>query len=380
MARFGLILTLVLFASSAAEACSVPVFRYALERWPPSKYDLFIYHRGPLSPADEKAIAGLKLSARQANVSFVPIDLAKEVDANRQAIWDREPGASQLPRVVLRYPDSSPKVASVWSGPLLDAAKASLFVSLARQAVFNKITVGYTSAIILVLSGNDEADKSARAMLDRELPKIAKRIELPARTDEGPQIKSLVPIRVEFTVVEVKREDAEDVLIRSLIASEEGLEKVRGPIAFPVFGRGRALCSLHGKDLERPGELHRSLEFLCKACSCQVKELNPGVDLLIAGDWEMIFDAEIGPPPREVRGDGDLSSAEPRPAGAGGPPRVEFRSAPPAGYSTSELERTSQVATRAPWTRLGTLAALILVAASGFWLFRTRRIIPPDRT
>jgi hypothetical protein len=37
-------------------ACSVPVFRYALERWQPSKYELVVFHKGPLRPADRDAV------------------------------------------------------------------------------------------------------------------------------------------------------------------------------------------------------------------------------------------------------------------------------------------------------------------------------------
>ena len=32
-----------------AEACSVPVFRYALERWQADPYEVFVFHRGPLT-------------------------------------------------------------------------------------------------------------------------------------------------------------------------------------------------------------------------------------------------------------------------------------------------------------------------------------------
>src|ERR1041384_5010203 len=31
-------------------------------------------------------------------------------------------------------------------------------------------------------------------------------------------------------------------------------------------------------------------KFLCRECSCQVKELNPGVDLLFVADWRDYFD------------------------------------------------------------------------------------------
>src|SRR5207244_3277857 len=49
----------------------------------------------------------------------------------------------------------------------------------------------------------------------------------------------------------------------------------------------------------------KATEFLCRDCSCQVKELNPGVDLLIAADWNHIFDemfkvAEAPPAPIDM--------------------------------------------------------------------------------
>ena len=71
-------------------------------------------------------------------------------------------------------------------------------------------------------------------------------------------------------------------------------------IVFAFFGRGRVLTALHGKDLKAK-ELEEVAKFLCGACSCQVKELNPGIDLLFAVKWEAFLDIEITPQPREAR-------------------------------------------------------------------------------
>ncbi len=117
---------------------------------------------------------------------------------------------------------------------------------------------------------------------------------------------------------------------------------MKGPIAFPVFGRGRALCSLHGRDLEKPSELQRSLEFLCNACSCQAKELNPGLDLLISTDWTA--------PPETI------SSAEPVDTNQPG------TDAPPADDSPALRPRDYAVA-----------AAGLAVVLSGIWVLRSRR-------
>ena len=63
--------------------------------------------------------------------------------------------------------------------------------------------------------------------------------------------------------------------MRLLLSSEAGLEKTKAPLVFPIFGRGRVLGGLEVK----AKEIEEAARFLCGACSCQVKELNPGVDL-----------------------------------------------------------------------------------------------------
>jgi hypothetical protein len=372
MRRFGLVLTALLTLALPSFACSVPVFRYALERWQPARYELVVYHRGPLSPADRTIYRQLETAGRTANVRLTDADFDGRVGPDLKAVWEREGKDAPLPRIVLRYPDTKAEVASVWAGPLTAEATA-VFDSLARRAIFERLTAGHAGVVVLLLSGDGPADDSARSMLRAELPRIAARVKLPAPTDEGPQVESELPLRIEFPVVEVSRTPAEETLVRMLVGSEDGLAEVNGPIAFPVFGRGRALCSLHGKDLTDSTELQRSLEFLVGACSCQVKELNPGVDLLLSANWDTIFDAERGPPPRVVAANG-LPAAETRAAGAFGAAPAALRSPPPTGYSAGELEAVvSHSGGRSPWLRLGTVAAAALVLLTGFWAFRSRR-------
>jgi hypothetical protein len=372
MLRFGLAVFVTLLASPAF-ACSIPVFRYALEQWPPSPYQLVVYHQGALSKDDRATFQKIADAARRANVEVSAVDL-ENAEPGQKAVWEREGKGIRMPRVLLRYPLSEPEFPSVWSGPLAIEPVVALFDSPARRAVFDRLTLGNAGVGVLLLSGDQPADDAARAMLSRELPRIAARIELPARSAEGPQIKSDVPLRVAFPVVEVRREPQEELLVQMLVGSEDGLAAVRGPIVFPVFGRGRALCSLHGKDLEKPGELQRSLEYLCRACSCQVKELNPGVDLLIAGNWDSIFDAEKGPAPRVVSLDANPPRAETRTSAAGGPGRSELRSAPPLDYAAVEVNGDpSPSSSRSPWLRYGTVAALGFVCVTGFWALRGRR-------
>jgi len=373
MQRLALTTFVLLVFHAAGEACSVPVFRYALEQWPASKYDILVFHRGPLTEDQRKLMAELRPKLEVANAVAVPIDLVDPLDPKYKALWELEAKDTPLPRVLLRYPESGPKIASVWSGSLAEVGKLSMLVSPTRQFIFDRLTVGNAGVVLLLLSGDSAADEQARSMLRKEIPRITSGIEAPVLTAEGPQVQSRLPLKIAFPVIEVPRNPEEEILVRILLGSEDGLDKVKGPIAFPVFGRGRALCSLHGNDLQKPGELQRSLEYLCRACSCQVKELNPGIDLLISGRWESIFDAELGPKPRDM-----VPASETRPSSIGGPIRAEMRSAPPRGYNAVEVDDEETNSIRPRWLHIGTFAAAILFFASGVWVLRSRRPSPPD--
>jgi hypothetical protein len=367
MPRIGLAV-FAIFLAQPAFACSIPVFRYSLERWAPSPYALVVYHNGPLTKEDRSAVQQILDAGHRANAKVTTVDLDGDVDPDQKAVWDREGKNLKAPRVFLRYPDCHADIPSLWSGPLVVEPIVALFDSTARQAIFDRLTLGNAAVIVLLLSGDQKADDAVRAMLRRELPVIAARMDLPPQTPEGPQVQSGLPLRVTFPVVEVARDSKEDLLVRLLVKSEDELDRVRGPIVFPVFGRGRALCSLHGKALEKPDDLRRPLEFLCRACSCQVKELNPGVDLLMTGNWERIFDAEKGPMPQVVVE--TRRSASP-PAGVS-----ELRASPPDGYSPVETVGGSNRPSPRPWVRYGVMAAGLTII--GYCLVRGRRANPPE--
>ena len=59
-------------------------------------------------------------------------------------------------------------------------------------------------------------------------------------------------------------------------------------MVFPIFGRCRALLPLVGPGISAEN-IRSSAAFLAGACSCQVKELNPGFDLLITANWKELL-------------------------------------------------------------------------------------------
>ncbi len=88
------------------------------------------------------------------------------------------------------------------------------------------------------------------------------------------------------------------MLLIKLILGFEASEKDE-PLVAPVFGRGRALEVIPAKQLN--ASLIEDLTmFLCGACSCQVKERNPGFDLLLSTDWNRELFGEDGETPPTV--------------------------------------------------------------------------------
>jgi hypothetical protein len=85
----------------------------------------------------------------------------------------------------------------------------------------------------------------------------------------------------------VKRDDPrEKFLLNCLLKSEPDLSEYgQEPIAFPVFGRGIVLYAIIGKGIT-PEVISAATSFIVGPCSCQVKEQNPGFDLLLNFDWE----------------------------------------------------------------------------------------------
>jgi hypothetical protein len=78
------------------------------------------------------------------------------------------------------------------------------------------------------------------------------------------------------------------MLIDLLLRAHQDLTEAKEPMLFPVFGRGRALEAFVGQEINVE-TVEAAATFLCGACSCTIKGLNPGIDLLFAADWNSVL-------------------------------------------------------------------------------------------
>jgi hypothetical protein len=292
-----LTLALLLWISPAAPACSIPIFRYALERWVPAKWDVFVYHRGPLTDAKREAVDKLR-AAKNANITVIDVDLDTKPDTKHSALFERIAGSHELPLLAIRASDAEPKSQPAWTGAITQANIDALLDSPTRRQITRHLAQGHTGVLVLLESGDQAKDNAVAAMLDEQRPKM-EATKLPEPSKEGTQPRSKLPLKVVFDVVRLSRSDKREApFIRMLLAIDPELEKVKGPIVFPVFGRGRGLGGLHGDDLT-PDELGHVARFLCGKCTCELKELNPGVDLLFSADWEGFVEGTAEPPSKK---------------------------------------------------------------------------------
>src|SRR5262249_7373856 len=161
----------------------VPVFRYALERWPADPYEILVFHRGPLSPADKALTDALaKLAdadAPVANFTFERVDLAKKTDKELLRLFESQPDKENLPLLVVRYPAPSGINENVWSGRLSADAVRQLLDSPVRREVVRRIVSGDSGVWILLECGDRAKDDAAEKLLRGELLKLQQTLKLP---------------------------------------------------------------------------------------------------------------------------------------------------------------------------------------------------------
>jgi hypothetical protein len=324
----ALVLGGFLLAPRPARACQIPVFRYALERWAAEPYEVVVFHQGPLGPEEKQLVQRLHEAEKSAtNIVVADADLSRPLPDSLQQLWktqaERAVDAKGAWMVVRRTEQGEDDLPPAWAGRLDAANVAALLDSPARREVAKRVLAGESVVFLLVESGDKAADDRAAKVVDDQLRKLQGSIRLPdINPDEpGPRVLSALPLKLAFSLVRVSRSDPAEapfaaMLLQGLAPAELPKSakakaqanapaakpvQPKGPVLVPVFGQGRALCALAGNDIDAQ-HVEDVAVFLTSACSCQVKQLNPGYDLLMKADWRSILDegvaAEEEPTPR----------------------------------------------------------------------------------
>lgn len=266
-------------------ACQIPVFRYALERWPADAFSIEVAPAASPTAEERRALVRLEDGAAFNGGPFNYAVTRLPVAAGPGQVAIRPPRGTHL----------------LWTGSVAEA-DAAVAAGPAHRELVRRLLAG-DAVVWLVLVGADGAADRAVDLLEAELPQLAAEIVLPRGIGlPGSELLSDVPLEVRFSVLVVQPDDAVAGLLRPTLEArltpEDGAgdaDRQEPTLVVPVFGRGRAARVLRGIALDAD-TVADITTFLCGACSCQAKQLAPGFDLLLAAAWdEALFGG--GPPP-----------------------------------------------------------------------------------
>jgi hypothetical protein len=289
--------------AACAVACNVPVFRYALERWQNDLYHVVVFHKGNLSADDKKRVDDIgrrsALEGGTANLEVTSVDVTQPFEPGIEDLWKTVPKDAQLPFVLLQSRMGRDKTLTVWEGPLSSVNLDALTHSRDRQEIVDRLLKGH-SAVWVVLPGKDEtATHNTVDLIETELNRLQDELPLPEGIGQpGSEVYSEIPLTLRFSVYVLKPGPEADALLPEMMKRvAPGAAADGQALVTPVFGRGRAVDVIPGDKVDE-ATVEDLSRFICGACSCQVKEQNPGFDLLMAVKWnERLFSPDVLPPP-----------------------------------------------------------------------------------
>jgi hypothetical protein len=358
-----------------AVACETPVYRFALysPRWAPWPYVVFHIHGGEAGQeAEVQAKLKQLVAAKQEliNLSFESID-GSNADALKplppavQRLWNERKEKIPLDVVV------NPAGQIVFAGQLAVADVAALVDSPVRREMAKLLGEGHL--VVVLLDGKRPEDNAAA---EKTIADVVQKVNAgkledlrpaddpapglvpePAKKDSAATLAKKKPApadpkKLQATLLKVSRSDpAEAWLVRMLMRADKDLDPLADqPMAFWIYGRARAFPPLVGKGITEEN-LVGDLRLLTGPCTCEIKDQNPGMDLLTTTDWK-----EVAEQMRRLFGEEpggeelDITSLVPRldltpPDLSALQPTAAAASQPAAGHDQSRSRDAAELAT-----------------------------------
>ncbi len=376
----------LLIVTTTIWACQVPVFRYALERWTPDTYELVIAPRkGGLTGKEEAALEFLTEHSKSLEI---PLNLKTRVLGEGENSTDAAIAS-------LFYPGHHQGIgaAPIWQGGLTMENARRIVDSPVRRELATRILKGESSIWLVVESGDAEKDSKAEAILAEGIQTATEMLQIPdgvvgqnevdagtaGDVDHENILQSDVPLKIEFSVLRVDRLDPEEaIFLQMFLHLEDDLvDFAAEPMAFPVFGRGRVLEPLIGLGINESNILEHS-GYLCGACSCEVKDQNPGMDLLMAVNWDAAMEGsqviidKLLPPlegPAALLAAAESGASDEKAAAAAEVVAPEPDAEPVSPEMIAEIVSTERPFARL-WVILG--GVLVLLGLGSFFILRKK--------
>ncbi len=206
----------------------------------------------------------------------------------------------------------TPWQTKLYAGQLDKETIRAMVDSPVRRKLGKLIEEGHSSVLLVLNCPDEKQNERAAKVVGETIAQVKEETEAEEATQEeqetaegespaeepdefwagGPQDVPQLPFKVASLTLS-RTDETEKWLVDSLLAIEPDLhdeEFADEVMIFAVFGRGLALPPYIGKGITSDN-LIDCMFFLSGPCSCQVKDMNPGMDLLMKWDWEATAEA-----------------------------------------------------------------------------------------
>lgn len=285
---------IVLFLLSIKQIfpCNVPVFRYALERWTADPYRLIIFHKGQISTELTNLLRELEHLSFQGDSTLNIVTKYTDLNETGENRFQGRDENLTYPLMMLHYPEESGIPYPLWLGEL-NKSNIELFkASPTRKKIADLLISGETAVFLFLESGNSELDKNYYNILKKEIEILSTNLKIPTSgtdVDGNPiEVDDFQNIDLKFSIKKVSRKNpTEQIFIDMLLGTESDLSDYQVPLVFPIFGQGRSLYALVGSGINKK-TIEKACSSLVDWCSCEIKALHQGVDLLFLAQWSEI--------------------------------------------------------------------------------------------
>jgi hypothetical protein len=329
---FGLFL---ISAIQPALGCTIPVFRYALDRWEADAFHLVL----PASSAADNVQNELLRPLRANGKSNLNIETTQDATLT-------------LPELRFSTGDQAP----LWTGSVDGDSLGKILDSPMRKKLRERILAG-DSVIWVVVDRGQPEDAPHLERIEKRIKFLEQVASLPIQDPNDPdsQLGPGPPLKLAFTVLRVRGADpAEALFLKMLAGPKSGIDPVKTSFAAAVFGRGRVLGAW-ALDVLDDASIEDASMFLVGRCSCRLKNENPGWDILMNVDWAKALENVGTVPP--LNEEVVTTSVQP-----------EAVKTTPLANPPSKIASTSAPAFSRPWLAVG--GAVIMIALA-FALIRS---------
>lgn len=302
----GWLCAIALLSMVQVWACKLPVFRYALERWPVDRYRIVAMVQNPEQESIKAALEALKsVKPDELNMDLEIVPLATLSDAELWQLEGVEDGVF-TDRLQVFYPRRKGTWQKCWDGDLTIENVEAWLESPSRKRLAADMVSGVSAVWILVegkdAATNDRVAADLQAALDRAeseikipdgvIPRDGASEYLRQHPDASMDdvLRCDVPLNVAFRIHRLSRDDASERATLSIIDGLGG--NADTPLLVPVFGRGRMLDAIATREIN-DDFIQKICRYMVSECSCTVKALNPGTDLLMKINWQTELGSEI---------------------------------------------------------------------------------------